>query len=183
VPQIALVSNEHDNDVGVGMVPELLQPPGDVVVGLVLADVVDEQSTNGTAIVRRRDGPVPFLTRGIPDLRLDRLGVDLDGASRELDTDGRLGVQVELVAGETAQQVGLADTGVSDEHNCIGKGITSQLRLHWHCNRAKGEISSRGGRRGIVTFEEKLRDVSNKNSRPRNQIKRSKGYHLRRIRR
>lgn len=128
------------------MVPELLQPPGDVVVGLVLADVVDEQSTNGTAIVRGRDGPVPFLTRGIPDLRLDRLGVDLDGASRELDTDGRLGVQVELVAGETAQQVGLADTGVSDEHNCIGKGITSQLRLHWHCNRAKGEeISSRGG--------------------------------------
>lgn len=139
VSQIALVSNKHDDDVGVGMVAQLLQPPGHVVVGLVLADIVDEQSTDGTAIVGRGDGPVALLTRGIPNLRLDGLGVDLDGASRELDTDGRLGVQVELVAGESAQQVGLADTGVSDEDNCIGKGITSQLQLHGRCNRARGK--------------------------------------------
>jgi hypothetical protein len=33
----------------------------------------------------------------------------LDGAGSELDADGRLGVEVELVAGEPAQQVGFTD--------------------------------------------------------------------------
>ena len=59
-------------------------------------------------IVRRRRGTYckgveSFLARRVPDLRLDRLGVDLDAARRELDADGRLGVEVELVARESRE--------------------------------------------------------------------------------
>ena len=110
MPQIALVADQHDDDVGVRMVPQLLEPPGHVLIGLVLADVVDEQSSDGAAVVGRGNGTVALLAGGIPDLRLDGLGVDLDRPGSELDADGGLGVDVELVAGESAQQVGLSDT-------------------------------------------------------------------------
>ena len=51
MPQIALVSYQHDDDVGVRMVPQLLQPPGYILVRLVLADIVDQESTDGSPIV------------------------------------------------------------------------------------------------------------------------------------
>ena len=106
MPQIALVTDEHDDDVGIGMVPELLQPPRDVLVGGLLADVVNEQSTDSAAIVGRGDGTVALLAGSVPDLvagqrlcasflllrlrshlRLDGLGVNLDGPSGELNAN------------------------------------------------------------------------------------------------
>ena len=92
MPQIALVSDQHNDNIGVGMVSQLFQPPCNIFVRLVLADVVDEQGSDGTAIIGRGDGAVPLLTGGIPDLRLDRLGVDLDRSRGKLDADSGLGV-------------------------------------------------------------------------------------------
>lgn len=115
--QITLVPDEHDDDVGVGVVTEFLQPAVDIVVGLVLADIVHKKGTDGATIVGRCNGTVAFLTGSIPDLCLDCLGIHLDGAGCELDTDGRLGVQVELVAGESTQKIGLANTGITNEHH------------------------------------------------------------------
>lgn len=115
--QIALVTDKHDNNVGVGVVAELLEPSRDVLVSLVLADIVNEEGTDGTTVVGGGDGAVAFLTSSIPDLRLDGLGVDLNGSRGELDTDGGLGVEVELVSGESAEKVGFTDTGVSDQNN------------------------------------------------------------------
>lgn len=125
VSQIALVTDQHDHNIGVGVVPQLLQPPVDIVVSLVLADVVDEEGTDGATVVGRGDGPVALLTSSIPDLCLDGLGVDLDRASRELHADGGLGVQVELVAGEPTQQVGFTDTRVSDQHHCSSVSLSA----------------------------------------------------------
>ena len=88
--QIGLVTNKHNDNVTVGMVPELLEPSGDVLVRLVLADVVDQQGADGTTVVGRSDGTVTLLTGGIPDLGLDGLCVDLDAARSEFDTDGGL---------------------------------------------------------------------------------------------
>jgi hypothetical protein len=118
VSQIALVSDQHDDNVGIGVISQLLEPSCDVFVGLMLADIVDEKSTNGTSIVSGSNGAVSLLSSGIPNLGLDRLGVDLNGSSGELDTDGRLGVQVELVTGESTEKVGLSDSRVSDQDDC-----------------------------------------------------------------
>ena len=49
--EIALVADEHDDDVRVGVVTELLQPPRDVDVRRMLGDVVDEQCTDGTPVI------------------------------------------------------------------------------------------------------------------------------------
>lgn len=115
--QIALVSHQHNDDVAICMIPQLFQPPCHVLECLVLADVVDQQSTHGTTVVGRRYGSVTLLAGSVPDLRLDGLCVDLDTTGCELDADGGLGVEVELVAGEAREQVGLADARVSDQHH------------------------------------------------------------------
>jgi hypothetical protein len=115
MPQIALVPDQHDDNIGVGMVPEFLEPPGDVLVRLVLADVVDEEGADGASVVGRGNSAVALLSRRIPNLGLDGLRIDLDGPGTELDADGGLGVEVELVAGESAEKVGLSDARVSDQ--------------------------------------------------------------------
>jgi len=51
VLQIALIPHEHDDDVRICMIPELLQPPRDVDVGRVLGDVINQKRTHRTAVV------------------------------------------------------------------------------------------------------------------------------------
>ena len=63
----------------------------------------------------------------VPDLRLDDLGIVLDAACRKLHTDGRLGVEVKLVASEPAQQVGLAHARIANDYDC-GEGRWSWVR-------------------------------------------------------
>lgn len=71
---------------------------------------------------RGGDGAVALLARRVPDLRLDGLAVHLDAARGEFHADGALALQVELVAGETRQQVALAHARVPDEHHLRGAG-------------------------------------------------------------
>lgn len=139
VSQITLVTHKHDDNVGIRVVSEFLQPPGDVVVGLVLADVVNEQGTNGATIVGRSNSSVSLLAGSIPDLSLDCLRINLDRAGCELDAYRRLRVEVELITGEPAQEVGLSDTGVTDEHHCDGF-MSVQC-----CTRRRGRIRTWAG--------------------------------------
>ncbi len=60
--QIALVPNQHDDDVGVRMVSQFLEPPSDVGVGRMLGDIIDEESTDCSTVVGRGDCSVSFLT-------------------------------------------------------------------------------------------------------------------------
>jgi len=124
MPQIALVSHQHDNDVCVGMVAELFQPACDVLVGLVLGDVVDEKCADSATVVGAGDCAVALLAGGIPDLGFDGLVVDLDAAGGKLDTDGGLAVEVEFVAGETREKVGFTNTGISNEDH-----LEEELRM------------------------------------------------------
>lgn len=86
--QIALVAHQHDDNVRVCMVPQLLKPSRDVLVCLVLADIVDEEGTDRASVVGGRDRTVSLLTGGIPNLRLNGLGLNLNRSRSELDTDG-----------------------------------------------------------------------------------------------
>mmetsp|Transcript_803 Transcript_803/g.1763 ORF Transcript_803/g.1763 Transcript_803/m.1763 type:complete len:161 (-) Transcript_803:18-500(-) len=115
MPQIGLVPYEHNDDVGLGVVPELLEPALHVLKGAVLGNVIDEQSTDGAAVVGGGDGTVTLLASRVPDLCLDGFALRLDGLGGELNSDGRLGFEVELIAGEPRQEVGLTDAGIADK--------------------------------------------------------------------
>lgn len=85
--QIALVSHQHDHDVRIRMVPQLLQPPHNILVRLVLADIVDKECPYRASVICGCDGSISFLTRCIPNLGFDGLRIDLNGAGRELYAD------------------------------------------------------------------------------------------------
>lgn len=88
MPQIALISHQHDDDVGIRVVSQLLQPSSDVFVGLVLADIVHEESADSTSVVCRCDSTVSLLACSVPNLCLDGLRINLNRSGRELYTDG-----------------------------------------------------------------------------------------------
>lgn len=67
-----------------------------------------------TTIVARSDRLEAVLASRIPDLQLNRLSIDLDGADLEIDTNGRHEVLVEDIVRETQKQRGFADAGVSN---------------------------------------------------------------------
>ena len=120
MPQIALISNQHYDNVRISMVPQLFQPTLYILICLMLADIVDEECANGTAVVGRCNGSIPLLSCGIPDLGLDSLCVNLNRPSSELDTNSGLGVKVEFIPSESREQVRLSDAGVSYEHHLEG---------------------------------------------------------------
>ena len=66
---------------------------------------------------KRRRLELPFLASSVPNLSLDNLGIDIQGASGELNANGGLRLEVELVLGEPRQQIRLPNSGVSDQHN------------------------------------------------------------------
>ena len=103
-----------------------------------IGDVVHKQRADGSSVVCRRNGAVPLLASGIPNLCLDGLALHLDTPRRKLDTDGRLGLEVEFVSRETAQQVRLADTAVTDQH-CLEQVVIavrkSKCQTHTHTHR------------------------------------------------
>ena len=51
MPQITLVSDEHDHNVAVGVVSKFLQPTEDVDVGSVFRDIVHEQGSDSSSVV------------------------------------------------------------------------------------------------------------------------------------
>ena len=60
---------------------------------------------------------VPLLAGGVPDLGLDAPVVDDEGAGLELDADGGLGAEAELIAGEAGEDLRLAHRRVADQHH------------------------------------------------------------------
>ena len=115
--KIGFVSDEHHYDVGFGVVSQLLEPALDIFESTMLGNVVDQQRAHSTAVVGRSNSTVAFLTSSVPNLSLDGLAFCLDRLGGEFDTNGGLAFQVEFIAGETRQQVGLSNAGVTDQHN------------------------------------------------------------------
>lgn len=59
--QVALVSNKHNNNIGIRMISQLLEPSRHVLVGLVLGNVVYQECADSTSVVGGGDGSVSFL--------------------------------------------------------------------------------------------------------------------------
>jgi hypothetical protein len=78
--QVTLVAHKQLVDALTGVSVDLLQPLLDVVKGLLVGDVVDDDDAVSAAIVAGRDGPESLLSGRIPDLQLNGLSVELDGA-------------------------------------------------------------------------------------------------------
>lgn len=65
--------------------------------------------------LRRGDGTVTLQPGRVPDLCFHQGVSHHNGAGGELDSDGGATVMVELIASEAGKEVGLPDSGFSDQ--------------------------------------------------------------------
>ncbi|CAL5396994.1 unnamed protein product [Camellia sinensis] len=101
--QISLVPDEHDDDVGICVVSQLLQPPAGIFKSGWLCHIVNKKSSERTSIIGTGDCSV------VPYLSLNSSALNLESAGGEFDADGRFGFEAELVARESGEEVGFAD--------------------------------------------------------------------------
>ena len=73
--KVKFVANKHYLDVLVCARTQRIYPFSRRIKRLWLGDVVDDESTDGVAVVRVGDRPVFLLSRSVPKLRLDLLSV------------------------------------------------------------------------------------------------------------
>mmetsp|Transcript_36305 Transcript_36305/g.85696 ORF Transcript_36305/g.85696 Transcript_36305/m.85696 type:complete len:230 (+) Transcript_36305:105-794(+) len=114
--QVALVTDQQLVDILRRVPLDLVQPGLDMLEGLGVGSVVDDDDAVRAAVVAARDRTETLLARRVPNLQLDRLAIQLDGADFKVDANGAdvaLGVRV---VGEAQQQAGLAHTRVADQH-------------------------------------------------------------------
>lgn len=60
--QVTLVSNKHNNNIGVRMISQFLEPSRHVLVGLVLGNIVYQKCADSASVVGGGDGSVSFLS-------------------------------------------------------------------------------------------------------------------------
>ena len=60
MPQVCFVSDEHDDYVAVGEVPQLLQPLFCVLEGLVVGDVINKQCAHRAAVITKTSIPKEY---------------------------------------------------------------------------------------------------------------------------
>lgn len=78
--QIGLVAHKELVDVFASVSVNLVQPLLHVVERLIVCHIVYNNDSVGSAVVRRSDGTETFLSGCVPDLKLDGLAIELDGA-------------------------------------------------------------------------------------------------------
>ncbi len=87
VMEIRLVSHQHNSNVLVSIVFELVEPFLNALKRLLLCDVVDEQGTNSSSIISTCDSSVPLLPCSVPDLSFDDFAITLNTLRSKLHTN------------------------------------------------------------------------------------------------
>lgn len=88
VLQVALVADEELDDVLVTELVDFSQPVFNVLEGLAVGDVVNQDDSVGTLVVGGGNGFESLLSSGVPDLEFDGAAVQVEGANLEVDSDG-----------------------------------------------------------------------------------------------
>ena len=78
--QIGLVTHEELVDILRSISVNFMQPLFHIVERLLVSDVVNDNDSMGTTVIRRSNGTETLLSGSIPDLQLDSLAVKFNGA-------------------------------------------------------------------------------------------------------
>lgn len=67
--EVALVADEEYYNAAVGMLPQLLQPPVNILKRAVLSNIVHQQRTHRITVISIGDSSITFLSCRVPYLR------------------------------------------------------------------------------------------------------------------
>ena len=112
---------------------ELIEPSADTIESGTAANIVNDESTDGAAVIGRGDGAKPFLAGSIPNLSLNLFAINIHNLSLEFNADGGLGMEIELVSSITRQQIGFTNRRVSDDDDLEEILLTSFIVRRRHC--------------------------------------------------
>ena len=107
---VTLITNQHDSCVRVSILTHFLQPSRQVSECVAPRNIVHQQGTCSTAVVRPCDRFEGLLAGRIPDLKLNVLLCDLDCASTEFHTNCQVVLLTEAFVGKLKQQAGFSNT-------------------------------------------------------------------------
>ena len=119
---ITLVPNEDLVDVLCSVLFNVTDPGTDILEGLFISDIINQQDTHRTTIIRGGNGTETFLASGIPNLEFNTLPVEVNGLDFEIDTNGSNKGGGEGIVGETKEETRLTNTCVKGggEEVCVG---------------------------------------------------------------
>ena len=108
---------------------DLSDPVAHIVETFFNSAIIGKYDSHGSFVVCLGDGAESLLASGVPNLELNGLSVDIDGpdflqtrlaregGTYEVDSDCGHEVVCEHVVGESEQQGGLSDSGVSNQQH------------------------------------------------------------------
>lgn len=112
---VKLVANEEKDDVWFALVHHFIVPRVQIVERLQSRDIVGEENAVGSSVKYLCDALKRFLSRCIPDLKLEDLLLKLDEQGAKLHAYCNLVICQELVISEPMEQTRLADSGIAND--------------------------------------------------------------------
>mmetsp|Transcript_28056 Transcript_28056/g.64776 ORF Transcript_28056/g.64776 Transcript_28056/m.64776 type:complete len:240 (-) Transcript_28056:35-754(-) len=113
--EVTLIANCNDRDILPCLLPSILQPRWEVVVGVARGHIIQYQSTNRSPVVRSRNCAVSFLPCSIPNLQLDLPHAYGDNLCPKLHAYGVGGLFPELPLQELMHEARLSSSGVAND--------------------------------------------------------------------
>lgn len=111
---IDLVADEADGDI-IADAHQILVPLGHVLIGDSRGDIEHYDATLASNVVAVTQTTELLLTRGIPDVELDKALVRVERHGAHLDTNGGVVLLLELTSLVTLYEGGLANATIADE--------------------------------------------------------------------
>ena len=115
VVEITLISNEHDDHVGVSILSCLFQPACQMVECFPSCYIIDQEGTSRAAVIRSGDATKRFLPGSVPDLQLDVFVVNRNHARTKLNTDSQVVDRLKSLVRKLQEKARLADTCVAND--------------------------------------------------------------------
>ena len=108
--EVRFVSDQHDGHIRIPVLADFLQPACQVGERVSPRYVIYQKGSCRSSVVRPRDALERFLTCSVPNLQLDVLFIDLNGASSELHSNCQIVLLSEAFVGELQQKTRLSDS-------------------------------------------------------------------------
>ena len=114
IPQISLITDEHDAHIPPRILPRLLQPSPQMIKSVPPSNIVNQKRPSRPPIITPSNTPKALLPRRVPYLQLNRAAVDRDHAGTELHPYSQIMDRLKTLVGELEEEAGLADACVAD---------------------------------------------------------------------
>ena len=108
------------------MLMQLWKPSTQTLEGFGFGEVVDNDCSLGTPIVRVRQGSEPLLTSSVPNLGFHDFVLDVERFGGKLHPDSGSAIDNEGIIDEAVEDVGFTDARIANDDN-----LKQVIKISW----------------------------------------------------